>query len=188
MPSIVSGAHGSSVLVDGSPCVPATAAGLAVGTTATGAAVGATLEAAVPIGVADGATEAAGVAVAVAAGAGVVVGPGTGWHELDMKVSVSRMTAPFRAKVLPSMVTPVVTVMEVRARIVPTNREPVPKVAELVTCQKTLHALAPLMSLTELVEPVVRVDGDLKIQTELGSFWPFRVTFPLKSVVRLDNE
>ena len=165
----MSGPDGSFVLVDGSPCEPATA-GFAVGTAATGEAVCAVVGAAVPIGVADGATEGAGLAVAVAVDPGVVVGPGTGWHPLDTNVSVSRVTKPFRAKVRPSMMTPVVTVMEVRARIVPTNREPVPRVAELVTCQKTLHALAPLVSVTELVEPVMRVDGDLKIQTELGSF------------------
>jgi len=176
MPINVSGPDGSPVLVDGSVRAPALAAGVAVATTATGAAVRA--------GVAV-----AGAIVGVADAAGVAVGAGaTGWHELDTNVSVSRVTAPLRARVRPSMVTPVVTLTEVRARIVPTNREPVPRVAELLTCQKTLHALAPLMSVTELVEAVMRVEGDLKIQTELGSFWPFRVTFPLKSVVRLDKE
>jgi hypothetical protein len=179
-PITVSGPSGS-VLVDGSPCVPATAAGVAVGTVAIGAAVGAVV-AAPATGVVVGATTGAGVKVVIGAGTGVAVAPGATvnggrvggigavWHDVDTNVSVSNVTAPFRASVLPSTVTPVVTVMEVRARIVPTKEEPVPRVAELLTCQKTLHALAPLISWTELVEDVMRVDGDLKIQTELGSF------------------
>ena len=55
-------------------------------------------------------------------------------------VLVSRVTAPFRASNLPLIDAAVVAVMEVRAMIVPTNTEPVPSVAELPTCQKTLQA------------------------------------------------
>src|SRR5664279_6475282 len=51
-------------------------------------------------------------------------------------LSLSRVTAPFRASVRPSIVTPVVTVTLVRARMLPRNVEPVPSVAELPTCQK----------------------------------------------------
>ena len=50
-------------------------------------------------------------------------------------VSVSSVTAPLRASTRPSTVTPVVTVMLVRARIVPRNVDAVPSVAELPTCQ-----------------------------------------------------
>jgi len=59
-------------------------------------------------------------------------------------VSVSRVTAPLRARTRPSMVTPVVTLMEVRARMLPRNTEAVPRVAELPTCQNTWQAWAPL--------------------------------------------
>ncbi|HKI17553.1 MAG TPA: hypothetical protein VKA15_06720, partial [Isosphaeraceae bacterium] len=55
-------------------------------------------------------------------------------------VSSSRLTWPLRANTRPSTVTPVVTDAEVNARILPTKVLPVPKVAELPTCQNTLHA------------------------------------------------
>ena len=50
-------------------------------------------------------------------------------------VLVSKVTAPFRASVRPSTVAPVVSVIEVNARMFPLNEEPVPSVAELPTCQ-----------------------------------------------------
>ena len=121
MPSIVSGPAGSFVLVDGSRCVPATAAGLTVGTAATGAVVGVTLEAAVAIGVAAGAT---GVAVGAGVNGGRVGGTTTGGAALHvdvMKVSLIKLTRPFRASALPLTVTPLANVMESRARIVPTK-------------------------------------------------------------------
>jgi hypothetical protein len=62
--------------------------------------------------------------------------------------------------------------MDWSAMIVPTKVEPVPSVAELVTCQKTLQGLAPLMKLTRLDDAVTRLEDALKTQTELGSFWP----------------
>jgi hypothetical protein len=43
------------------------------------------------------------------------------------------------------MVSPVVTVIDCRARMLPRKMEPVPSVAELPTCQNTLQAWAPLM-------------------------------------------
>lgn len=199
MPSIVSGPSGSPVLVAGNVDDPATAAvGATVETTAAiGVAVRGTVEATDPVGVAEAVEATAPVGVAEAALAGVAVGDAVGvaegatvgvvWHGDEMNVSVSNVTAPLRASVLPLTVTPVVTVTDVSARIVPTKEEPVPRVAELLTCQKTLHWLAPLMSLTELADAVMRVEGALKIQTELGSFWPSSVRFPVKSVVRLPN-
>jgi hypothetical protein len=50
-------------------------------------------------------------------------------------VSESSVTAPLRASTRPLMVAPLVTVMLVRAMTVPTKLEPVPRVAELATCQ-----------------------------------------------------
>ncbi len=161
MPSIVSGPAGSPVLVDGSFWVPATAAGAAVGTAATGAAVGAvvgpTLEAAVAIGVAVAAG--AGVKVVIGAGTGVGLAEGATVNggrvggmrsgadaQLDVrKWSLSKVTLPFLASALPLTVMLSPSVTDVRAMIVPTKVEPVPRVAELVTCQKMLQGLAPLM-------------------------------------------
>jgi hypothetical protein len=52
----------------------------------------------------------------------------------------SRLTWPFRARTRPSTVVPVWTDAEVRAKMLPTKVVFVPNVAELPTCQKTLHA------------------------------------------------
>ena len=72
-------------------------------------------------------------------------------------VFVSIVTAPVRASVLPTMFTPVVTVIDAIARMFPLKDENVPRVAELPTCQKTLQASAPLMRLTMLADAVVSV-------------------------------
>jgi hypothetical protein len=94
-------------------------------------------------------------------------------------VSSSRVTAPLRASARPVMVSPVCTVMEVRARILPWKAEPVPMVAELPTCQKTLQAWAPLVRTTELPESVRSVEeGAWKIQTAFGSPPASRVSAP----------
>lgn len=107
-------------------------------------------------------------AVVVAPGTVVVVVPGTvvvvvvgtlRLHVGEMKVSVSSVTAPLRASARPRTVTPVVTVIDVRARMFPANIEFVPRVAELPTCQKTLHSWAPLINVTELPDAVVRVES-----------------------------
>jgi hypothetical protein len=68
------------------------------------------------------------------------------------------VTAPVRAIACPSTVTPVVTVTEASAMIVPLKVDPVPSVAELATCQKTLQAWAPLLTMTLLAESVTSVD------------------------------
>jgi hypothetical protein len=65
----------------------------------------------------------------------VVVAGGVEAHCEEVIVSVSSVTAPLRASRRPSTETPVVTVMLVRASIVPTKVEPVPSVAELPICQ-----------------------------------------------------
>src|SRR5438552_18400829 len=74
-------------------------------------------------------------------------------------VLVSNVTAAVRANTLPSTVAPVVTVMEAKARMFPLNTEPVPRVAELPTCQKTLAALAPPLKITWRPVVVVSVEA-----------------------------
>ena len=69
----------------------------------------------------------------------------------------SNVTAPVRAYNPPLTEQPVVTVIEASAIIFPAKVVPVPRVAELPTCQKTLQALAPLMSNTDEADAVVRV-------------------------------
>lgn len=100
-------------------------------------------------------------------------------------VSPIKVTFPFRASAAPFSFTPSFIVIDVRARIVPMKVEPDPRVAELVTCQKTLHELAPLMSFTELDDAVMRSDGAWKTQMDFGSFWPSRVSVPVRSSVKL---
>jgi hypothetical protein len=104
-------------------------------------------------------------------------------HVERVMVSLSSVTDPLRARARPSMVTPVVTVIEVRARIVPRKVESVPRVAELPTCQKTLQALAPLIRLTLLLDPVMSVEAVWKMKTASGLFWASRVTVPVSSKV-----
>ena len=90
-------------------------------------------------------------------------------------------TRAFRASARPCTVAPSAIVMDVRAMIVPTKVEPDPSVAELVTCQKTLHGLAPLMSATVLDDAVMRDEAAWKTQTEFGSFWPSSVSVPVSA-------
>ena len=80
-------------------------------------------------------------------------------------VSSSRVTAAFWASTRPSTVTPVVTVIDVRASTLPRKAELVPSVAELPTCQKTLQAEAPFVRRTELAESVTRVEPTWKTNT-----------------------
>ena len=54
---------------------------------------------------------------------------------------VSRVTAPFLASARPRRSAPVFIVMLVSAITVPTKLVPVPRVAELPTCQYTLQAV-----------------------------------------------
>jgi hypothetical protein len=66
------------------------------------------------------------------AGVGDEVGVAQG---IDVKVSLMRVTDPLRASVRPWIVTLSLTLIEVNARIVPANVEPVSNVAELGTSQ-----------------------------------------------------
>src|ERR1035437_870116 len=99
-------------------------------------------------------------------------------------VLVFQVQLPLRASARPVTVTPLSIVMDCRARMVPANLEPDPRVAELVTCQKTLQGWAPLMKTTELDDFVMRSDVAWKIQTELGSFRPSSVSVPVKPSVK----
>src|SRR5690349_11516031 len=90
------------------------------------------------------------------------------------------VTVPVCASRRPFTLTALATVLDVAARIVPTKVEPDPSVAELVTCQKTLHGCAPLMKVTELDDAVTRSEVAWKIQTELGSFCPSSVSVPVR--------
>src|SRR3989454_1798077 len=96
----------------------------------------------------------------------------------SVMILVSRVTAPVRANSRPSTAAPVVTVMEANARMFPLNTEPVPSVAELPTCQKTLAALAPPLRITWRAEVVVRVDAIWKMKTALASPWASSVRSP----------
>ena len=70
---------------------------------------------------------------------------------------VSSVTAPLRASALPEVFAPVVSVMLVRARMSPTNEVPVPRVAELPTCQNALLQLLPPLLMTVTDEPLAVV-------------------------------
>src|SRR5438105_10633063 len=93
-------------------------------------------------------------------------------------VLVSKVTAAVRANSRPSTAAPVVTVIEANARMLPLNTEPVPRVAELPTCQKTLAALAPPLKITWRPTVVVRVDAIWKMNTALASPWASSVRSP----------
>jgi hypothetical protein len=101
-------------------------------------------------------------------------------HVGKVMVLSSRLTWPFRANTRPSTVVPVCAVAEVKAKMLPTKVELVPKVAELPTCQNTLQASAPPVSLTVLLEAVIRVDPAWKTNTALGLFCAFSVSVPVR--------
>ena len=118
--------------------------------------------------------------VVVGAAVVVVVGIGPSAQLGSVNTSLSSVTAPLRASARPWTVTPLFTVIEVRARMLPTNVEPVPSVAELPTCQKTLHSWAPLISETVLDEPVMSDESVWKMKTEFGSPAPSRTSGPVR--------
>jgi hypothetical protein len=194
------------VLVDGRVCTPATTGAGVKATTGAGVepvgVAAATVGVAVAAAAADGATVAAdgaGAVVDATAAVGRVPAHGAlgmftmnshggnadtvgALHADEMNVSLINVTLPVLASALPSTVTPLWSVMDVSAMIVPTKDVPDPKFAELVTCQKTLHGLAPLMRRTAAADDaVMSEDVAWKIQTEFGSPWPFSVTVPVKS-------
>jgi len=64
---------------------------------------------------------------------------------------------------------------------VPLNAVVVPSVAELPTCQKTLHACVPPVRSTVLPVAVVNVEPLWKMKTAFGSPPPLSVRVPVKS-------
>jgi hypothetical protein len=76
------------------------------------------------------------VVVVVPLSSSSVVRSQPGWK----MVLLSKVSADTQASARPSIVAPEFTVIESRAMIVPTNEDPDPTVAELPTCQNTLHA------------------------------------------------
>jgi hypothetical protein len=107
-------------------------------------------------------------------------------QEGTLIVLSSKVTAPLRARTRPVTDAPVSSVAEVRAMMVPTKSVvSVPRVAELPTCQNTLHACTPPVNRTDAgpVDPVVRVLPAWNTNTELA--FPVRVSGPL-SVMELD--
>jgi hypothetical protein len=156
--------------------------GVGVGLVGVGVGVGLVL-----VGVGVGVVGVGVGVVGVGVGVGVVgvgVGVGGGVAQVGTVIlSVSRLTSPLRASMRPATVSPVVTEIDVRARMVPVKAEWVPRVAELPTCQNTLQAWAPLMRRTLLAESVVRLEGAWKMKTALGSPPAFRVSAPWTSSV-----
>ena len=100
---------------------------------------------------------------------GPVPGPVPAAHRDRVTVSLINVTAPLRARSLPFTVAPSFTEIDVKARMLPWNAVLVPSVAELPTCQKTLHAWAPLTRLTLLSVAVMSVDAIWKMNTARGS-------------------
>jgi hypothetical protein len=60
-------------------------------------------------------------------------------HVDSVTLSDNKVTAPVLARTRPVTATPFVSDADVEARMVPTNLDVVFKVAEELTCQKTLH-------------------------------------------------
>jgi hypothetical protein len=81
--------------------------------------------------------------VVVAAVVVVVAGGVTALQVEVVMVLSSSVTAPLRASARPCKVAPVFIEIDESARIVPTKELDVSSVAELPTCQKTLHARTP---------------------------------------------
>ena len=73
-------------------------------------------------------------------------------------------------------------VMDCSATIVPWNCAAEPMVAELPTCQNTLHELAPPVMTMRVPEPIVRLDAARKTHTD--SALPARVSCPVSARAR----
>jgi hypothetical protein len=77
------------------------------------------------------------------------------------------------------MLAPVFKVMLADARMLPTNAVPVPRVAELPTCQNTLQSCPPLTICTTAALAVVSVVPIWKMKTAVGSPLASRVSVPV---------
>src|SRR6202158_3950723 len=100
----------------------------------------------------------------------------------SVKRLLSRVTAPLRARARPSTDAPVVTVIDVKARMLPLKAVPVPSVADEPTCQNTLLAWTPPERTTELFDAVMSVLPAWKMNTESAE--PVRVsgTVPVSAI------
>jgi len=128
------------------------------------------------IGVLDARVAVAGTTVAVA---GIIVGGPLTPHPPEEKVLVFNVVAPLSANARPETLVPVFSAMLVNARMFPTNRVPVPSVAELPTCQYTLQGEAPLIRSTEALLAVVSVLPIWNTNTALASPLASRVSGPV---------
>ena len=97
-----------------------------------------------------------------------------------LMLSLIIVTAPLRANARPSTMTPLLIVIDCMARMTPEKLVVVPSVAELPTCQKTLHACAPLMRFTLLADAVVSVEPAWNTKTVLGLPWASSVRAPVR--------
>jgi hypothetical protein len=79
----------------------------------------------------------------------------------------------------PLTILPVVRVILALAKIFPLNKLVVPKLAEVPTTKKTLHAVAPLIRIICALGPVVKVLGIRKINCAFGSFFASKVKSPV---------
>lgn len=86
---------------------------------------------------------------------------------VTVTVLVSKVTAPLLANNWPFITAPVVAVIDVNAKMLPWKVDPVPSVAELPTCQKTLQDFAPLIRTTLLLDAVISVEPIWKMKTAL---------------------
>jgi hypothetical protein len=92
---------------------------------------------------------------------------------------LSSVTAPVRASRLPDVDAAVVAVMDVKARTLPIKIELVPRVAELPTCQKTLHVLPLLITCTRALLAVMNVLPIWKMNTLAELPCASRVSVPV---------
>jgi hypothetical protein len=128
-----------------------------------------------------------GVAGAVAVAVGVAVGVGSDavLMQVDaLMVSLMRVTSPVSANSRPCTVTPAPTVIEVDAMTVPAKVGPF-SVAELPTCQNTLHGSTPSSTMLPLVPvirlcdaPVWKMNTVPEDPTSVSGAGPFRVSDP----------
>ncbi len=124
-----------------------------------------------------------GVAVCLGLAVDVAVGSvGDPAEQAAMEtVFVSIVTAPVRAKALPGrMVALVFRVMLADARMLPSNAVPVPRVAELPTCQNTLQPEPLLIMTTDELLAVVSVLPIWKTKSALGLPRALRVSVPVR--------
>jgi hypothetical protein len=118
------------------------------------------------------------LAVVVGLPPGGELGGATG-HVSTLTMLLSRVTVAPNAKTPPLDTAWVLSVTEVAARIFPWNTLPVPKVAELPTCQNTLHANPPPVSTTLDPDAVIREDPIWKYHASLAEPVPARVKVPV---------